>query len=712
MDQGQNRANSSFREAHLRDYWKIVWQGRWTILAVFIVTVGATGVWTYMQTPIYRSTAIIEVQPQARRVLSGGDVSGLGAAGYGWLAEEKYHNTQIEIIRSRDVAHRVVRTLGLVAHPMFEGTSDPARILAQMVQVDPRRDTGLLEISMVGADPDRITQWVNAVTQAYVDRNYEKARENIDKSIRAIRTQLAGLREDLSLAEDERIDALGGEDSEILNATSQEAIVTERLQSYNAELTAVRIQLSTLEGQLEQIHALQANGEELMTLSVFNNHATLLELQRTRAQLERELESHKVELGPSHPEYERKAAALSEAESEVRDRIRQIVTSLEAEFMMAQDKQAYLERQIRTAEEFSLTVAKATSHYELIKTDSETNKQIIDLIAMTMKEVQLNYELMNNNVAILDSAVTPMYPIKPRKRTNLMIGAMFGLFLGLGVVFFLDYLDNTLRTPEDVEKYLGLTAIGVVPKIAESGGEALAQRAVKEAYQSLRTSIIFSSKNRQRKVMLVTSTGPREGKSSTVANVARTLAAAGDRVALIDCDLRRPKQHVHHKLERDPGLTNYLAAPADDFDWGSRIQQSNPSNLHIFTSGPLPPSPPDLIGSERFKNLLDRMRETYDWVLLDSPPAASLADAPLLASLADMVVLVVQHNRTDRDHVIKTVQTIGAVNRNFAGVVLNNVDMDRTYHKDYYYAGYYYEEDGAKEKRSRRKGVEHKAKAG
>ena len=240
----------------------------------------------------------------------------------------------------------------------------------------------------------------------------------------------------------------------------------------------------------------------------------------------------------------------------------------------------------------------------MIKTDSETNKQIIDLIAMTMKEVQLNYELMNNNVAILDEAVPPLYPIKPRKRTNLMIGAMFGLFLGLGVVFFLDYLDNTLRTPEDVEKYLGLTAIGVVPKISLTEGEALGQRAIKEAYQSLRTSIIFSSKNRQRKIMLVTSTGPREGKSSTVANVARTLAAAGDRVALIDCDLRRPKQHVHHKLERDPGLTNYLAAPADDFDWGSRIQQSKPVEPARVDLGPAAAEPPDLLGSERFKDLL------------------------------------------------------------------------------------------------------------
>lgn len=712
MDKGQARAGSGFREAHLRDYWKIVWQGRWTILAVFAVTVGATGVWTYMQTPIYRATAIVEVQPQARRLLAGGDVSGLGAAGYGWFAEEKYHNTQVEIIKSRDVARRVVRVLGLETHPMFEGHPDPENAFRSMIQVDPRRDTGLLEISISGADPNEITQWTNEVAQAYEARNFEKARANLNKAIVAISGQLDALKEDLSSAEEKRIGALGDENGEILNAAKQESIVQERLEAYNTELTNVRIELSTLDGKLKRVREMQRRGEDLLVLPEFAGDASLRELVGSRIALERELEAAKVELGPAHPEFEKKEAALATVQQRIDEKTGLLVHGMENQYRLASAKQDYLENQIRSAEEFSLEVAKATSNYEIIKSDSETKKQIFDLIAMTMKEVQLNYELMNNNVTILDEAAVPLFPIKPRKRTNLMIGAMFGLFLGLGVVFFLDYLDNTIRTPEDIEKYLGLTVIGVVPKIQHERGEALAQRAIKEAYQSLRTSIIFSSNSRQRKVTLITSSGPREGKSSTVANLGRTLAAAGDRVIIIDADLRRPKQHVHHSLEREPGLTNYLAAPADDHDWAAYVRQSKPSNLHLLTTGPLPPSPPDLLGGARFKELLQSMRETYDWVLIDSPPAASLADASLLASLSDMVVLVVQHNTTDRDHIVKTVQQIGSVNPSFAGVVLNNVDMDRTYHKDYYYAGYYYEEHGTKEKRFRRKSVEHKAQVG
>jgi capsular exopolysaccharide synthesis family protein len=711
MDQGQGRADSGFREAHLRDYWKIVWQGRWTILAVFAVTVGATGVWTYMQTPVYRATAIVEVQPQARRILAAGDVSGLGSAGYGWFAEEKYHNTQVEIIKSRDVAKRVVRTLGLKSHPMFEDHPEPVDLFRAMIQVDPRRDTGLLEISMTGVDPEQITQWANAVAQAYVDRNFDRAQSNMHTAMTAIEEQLAGLREDLSVAEEDRIAALEGEDSQILNATKQEQIVGDQLKAFNTELTDVRIRLSSLQGKLLQIVQMDGRGQDLMTLAEFAGDTALQDLHRSKAELARDLEALKVELGPSHPEYERKQAALAKAEQEIEDKIRLIVSGLEREYEMASVKQDYLQNQIRSAEQFSLRVARDMSRYDIIKTDSETKKQIFDLIAMTMKEVQLNYELMNNNVAVLDQATPPLWPIAPKKRTNLAIGAMFGVFLGLGVVFFLDYLDNTIRTPEDVEKYLGLNVVGVVPKIELGQGEALEQRAIKEAYQSLRTSIIFSSKNRQRKVALVTSTGPREGKSSTIANLARTLAAAGDRVVVIDCDLRRPKQNVHFKVDREPGLTNYLAAPPEDRDWQVHVKHMSPNNLHLLTSGPLPPSPPDLLGNERFRDMLEMMRQTYDWVLIDSPPAASLADASLLASMSDMIVLVVKHNSTDRDHVIKTVQTISSVNGSFAGVVLNNVNFDRTYHKDYYYAGYYYEESEGKTKRTRRK-VEPKAQAG
>jgi succinoglycan biosynthesis transport protein ExoP len=706
MEQQPEQGHSVFREAHLRDYWKIVWQGRWTLLAVFAVVVGVTALWTFLQTPIYRAVSIVEVQPQARRLMAGQDVSGMGAAGYGWFAEEKYHNTQIEIIKSRDISRRVVRLLGLETHPMFAEHPDPVEAFRRLIQVVPRRDTGLLEISVSGTNPDEITQWANAVAQAYVSRNFDRARANVAKSVSAIRQQLNDLNSDLSLVEERRIKTL--ENTEIFDDENQKEILLDNLKHYSNELTEASLKVRQLEATLNQVRSMQAEGSDLMSLVEFAEDPDLQQLGRTLVEKEQDLEMARVELQPDHPQFEKYRQAKQMIERRIRGRVALIVSGIERQLNQERQHERTLQEQIHKTELSSIRIAKASSEYATIKTEAETTRQIFDVIQKTMREVQLSAELLNNNVSVLDDATPPLFPVKPRKKVNVMMGAMLGMLFGLAAVFFLDYLDNTIRTPEDVEKFLGLSVLGVVPKMENL---SLTQRVVREAYQSLRTSVIFSSKNRQNKIILTTSTSPREGKSSTVANLGRTLAAAGDRVIIIDCDLRKPKQQVHHGLQREPGLTNFLAAPTDDKDWERFVQESE-TRLDLLASGPIPPSPPELLGNERFKELLAALRERYDWVLIDSPPAATLADSSLLASVADMIVLVIRHNSTDRDYVVKTFRQLRAVEGKVAGVVLNHVDLDRAYHKDYYYAGYYYEEESGGRKRSRKRGVEREAQVG
>jgi capsular exopolysaccharide synthesis family protein len=596
-----------------------------------------------------------------------------------------------------------VRNLALDRHPGFAGP-DPVKSFQRMIQVTPRRDTGLLEVSIAGRDRDEITRWVNEVAHAYVQRNFDRARENAERSVDAIRRQMAELSHELSDAEEVRIDTL--QETQIFDSENQQEMVRDNLKTFYAELMTVNLERNKLAETIQQVRRVQEADEDLLSVPELADDKRLMELHTKRADLARQLERDKVELRSGHPAFERTQGELRQAEADVQGQIAAVVRSLQVRYDAAVKRADYLQKEVEEAKRMSLEVAKATSKYDIIKTDAETKKQIFDLIAKTLNEISLNMELMNNNIQVLDEAIPPLAPIKPRKRLNLMIGAVFGICLGLGAVFFLDYLDNTIRSPEDVEKYLGVSVLGVVPKMQDEGG--LAQRAIKEAYQSLRTSIIFSSKNRQRKVILITSTGPREGKSSTVANLGRTLAAAGDRVIIVDCDLRRPKQHHHFKVDREPGVTNYLAAPADDRDWTPYVKVVGPGELHLMTCGPIPPSPPELLSNTRFADLVAALRERYDWVLLDSPPAASLADAALLASSADMIVPVVKHNATDRDHVIKTVSGLRAVNADLPGIVLNHVDLDRAYHKDYYYAGYYYS-DEEKPARARRRGVERKA---
>jgi capsular exopolysaccharide synthesis family protein len=684
--------DTSSRGAHLRDYWDVVWQGRWTVLSCFVLVVGLVAVHTYLQTPVFRATATVEVQPHARLLSPGEDLSGMGAGGYGWIQQEKYHNTQIEIIRSRDVAERAFKDLQLHLDPRFAGLEDPVRAFRGSIEVNPRIDTGLIEVSMTGSDRAKIKDWVNAVADAYVDRNLDKAKESLNAAFATVSKELEDLQEDLADAEKTRFAVLG--DKGIFDPEGQEAIVQKNLSTYNQEMAAARIEVARLEGTIEKIREIQETGADPMTLPELSGSRELQLLNQQKVDLERRIQGASVTMLPGHPQYREKVSELKAVQERIDAQVALFLGNIEEQYGRAKIFLAFLADQINAAEEDSFKVEQATAEYEIAKTRSETKKRVFDLITNTMEEVALSAQMLTNNVSVLDYAQTPVAPIKPRKRTNVLLGAIFGLSLGIGIVFFLDYLDNTFRTPDDIEDHLGLSVLATVPRIQDGD---LDVHAVKESYQTLRTSVIFSSTHGERRIILVTSASPQEGKSSTVAQLASVLARAGDRVLVLDCDLRRPTQHSHLKLGRETGLTNYLAAPGETPDWRDFTKKVGSNEFYAITCGPIPPNPTELFGTDRFRLLLAEARLEYDWVLIDSPPAASLADTTVLAAQVDMVVLVVRYNHADRDLTARVAQQLRNVNATIAGVVLNDVDVDRASHKDYYYAGYYYSSDESDE---------------
>jgi len=678
------------REVHLRDYWKILWQGRLKIAAVFIVVVGFAGFHAFMQTPIYETTATIEVQPKGTRMAAGQDLSGMGA-GVGWFAEEKYHNTQVEIIKSRDVAQRVIERLDVTNISRFEEVEDPADALRMSLQVIPRRETGLIEISLLGADPHEIVEIVNAVADAYVERNIEKAEDRMEEAFGTIKQQLLVFEAQYEAAEEERIESLSTEAGgmSIISVEVQKSVIEEKLRALNEELNRVDLESLGLQKTLDQVRSMPSRGADLTNIPELAEDLTLAGLMEQRGKIERDLEGAKVDLKPNHPDVDRLETQLDSIDQRIGDRRMVILGSIQTRFEMFQDRERSLRKRIRDEEAFSLEVVKNSSEYAKKKSKADIKERVLQTIDKALNEVQLGSQFLTNNVAVLDHAKIPQWPVKPRKKVIVAIGALLGLLMGVGVAFFVDYLDNTFRDPEDLEKYLGLAVLAVVPKMRDGSDD---DRGLREAYQSLRTSVIFSSLNRQRKVILITSTAPQEGKSSTIANLARVLASSGERVAVLDCDLRRPTQHKHLKIERGRGLTNFLTAPIEERDWKIYGQRVDSTTVDAYAAGPIPPSPPELLSGDRFKTMVSEMRREYDWVLIDSPPAASLADATTLAGVADMLVLVVKHNATDRDLVYKSLQRLRSFNEHVVGAVLNNVDLERTYNRDYYYAGYYYED--------------------
>ena len=685
------------REIHLREHWRVIWQRRWAVATIFLLVVGAVALYSFTVPPVYEATATVEVQPQARRVAPGQDVSGIGAGSYGWFAEEKYQNTQVEIIRSRSVAGPAFERLGLKDDPRFAKAKDPVSALRAMIRVVPRRETGLIEISARNGNPDDAARWVNAFATIFVERNLQRAKDNAAQALQAVQDLMKPLEKQLTEVEEKRFDVL--RQTESYNPETQQEIVRQRLTKLNEGLNATQLDVARLTSLLAKIQQIVDGQGDPMSIPELAKDEVLQKLGTENVSLERDFEAVKVTYRPGAPAYREAESKLEKVKQRIRSQVAVHLDGIRNEYELALSNQDNLRAEIDRAQKEAFQASQVTSKYDVARTNATTTKALYDVIAKTLNEVSVNAQLVSNNISVLDRAIPPIRPVSPNKRLNLALGVLMGFFLGIAAAFFLDYLDNTFHRPEDIERDLQLNTLAIVPKFdREQAGSA----ALKEAYQTLRTALIFLSKNRERKIVLLTSTAPQEGKSSTTAQLARALAAAGDKVLLVDCDLRRPTQHVHLDLARDNGLTDFLAAPQPFMNWRAYLKTVGTENLQVLTCGPIPPNPPELLGSERFKRFLAEAREAYDWVLLDSPPAASLADAPLLGGIADVVLLVIRHNHTDRDLVRRTLQQLRRVGANVAGVVLNNVDFDRAYGKEYAYAGYYYAEGGKETRRGKK----------
>ncbi len=683
------------REIHLLDYWRTIWRGRWTVLSIFVVVVTLVAIGTFTQKPIYRARATVEISPTSRKVAPVADVSDMGTGNLGWYAEERYFNTQYEIIRSRDVAQRVFERLDLYNHPRFKSVADPIGALSGMIQVEPIKDTGIVEISLEGGDPEEVTTWVNTIAEEYVDRNLDQAVQATSRAVTALLAEVAPLKAKL---EDTQRDSFEfAERANLYVPENQQKITNDRLSTLQSDLTETQVKRAGLESLLGQIDTLRQSGGSFENVAQIGSDPVIQDLYREKVSLEREYEKLLVTYKDRHMRVVEKQSEIDKINQKIVSEADRIISSLKTEFALLKDREAKLIRAIDETRAESLRVNRKASTYDLVRGEATETKRIYDLISARVKEIDLSASLLNNNLRVLDKAPVSRVPVKPRTALNLAIGVLLGLLLGVGAVFFLDYMDNTIRTSEDVEQFLRMNLLAIVPKQSDAS-----ESAVREAYQTLRTSLLFSRKNRAANALLITSAGPQEGKSCTTENVARTLATAGERIVILDCDLRRPAIHQRLNLDRDRGLTNYILS-SDGDDWRNYVKATDQPNLYAITCGPIPPNPADVFGHERFHTLLRELRQQFDWVFIDSPPVVSLADTTILASLSDLVAFVIKHNENDKDLIRRCVQNIRKINPNVVGAVLNNVDLGRSHYKDYYYVGYYYYGDASSRKGRRSK---------
>ena len=754
---------------HLWDYWQVVRKHGFLIVVCFLLTVVTVAIRTFITTPIYMAETTLLIERKAPRVLDLRDAQGDGGFDYD---EYDYYRTQYEILKSRGLAAQVIRVQSLDTNSAFVGKkaepgplgrlwdeilSWPRELLAAVSPVPPPQKleatalevkpellgaylggldirpvprTRLVKIAFRSPDPALSAAVANAHARAYIRHGAELRSETNKEGLQFLEEKLVELKERVEKAEV----ALNHYRREkgIISLDDKENIIVDRLADLNTRLTEAEAERIGWEAQVQ---TLRQGGRALPVLA---QNTLVKSLTEQLAKAEAEVAHLASQFKADYPPLKQ----LQAQEEEIRRRLHQeeqratdgVTSAYQAALRKEKELRAKMDEQ-RTA---TLSLKDASVAYAVLSREVDTNRQLYDSVLQRIKEMGVATEMRTSNVSIIDQASLPRLPISPNKRANLLFGVLLGLLSGVGLAFFFEYLDNTIKTPDQAERELGLPNLSVVPHFGslqgasareesgmvqdvrqqllawkrwgkqQLGGESVSGTAsnqiivayhplsvVSEAYRTLRAGILLSRAEEPPRTLLFTSGVHAEGKTSTTLNTAVTFAQMGVRVLVIDADLRRPSCHKALGMKGGPGLSEVLT--------GQRkverlIKRTTVDNLHLLSSGTIPPNPAELIGSIKMHEVLTALRTQFDYVFIDSPPVMPVSDALLLAKMVDGVVMVIGGQETPKKVVKEARARLTYARAKILGTVLNKVDLQRSgyyYHNYYYYSSHYHRSEEA-----------------
>ena len=672
---------------HFLDYWRIIRIRKTVILAVFFLVVITATVVTFMLPESFASTAKIRVDKDQS------DISlqqPLMANTY----DPFLIQTETEVIGSEITLRPVIEKFHLMQQweqPNLQATMEVLR--RRFLDVRPVRNTSLIEIRVMNRDRNMAAQLANEIAATY-QTNRVKERETLTGGgVKALLERVTVLDEEVARAqktvEDLRV-SLGITDQSP-SADAPTPIFTadslRHLESVRIETSAELVRQRTL---LEELKKVASSPEELAqaipTTGVQDILLTSLLQELTIA--EQKLVSLMKEYGEKNSEVTKVAAQVDDLKAKVKDRVSGFIAGLSVKVTSIQNSLQDLETQVAKAKEKDIAEATKSRPYWEAKRKLEqvqrTREMLVQKAAFEQTELKLPKTSM---VTIVEPAVPSMTAFTPRKGLNITLGVIIGLVVGVGLAFFIEYLDTSVKTIDDVERSLGAPVLGVIPQNVGILINEGAESPHAEAYRVLRTNLLFSRKDEKLNSVAIVSAGAGEGKSTTVFNLATVFAQSGQRVLVVDSDLRRPTLHKMIKVTNSIGLTNYLLKQNT---LEEVIQTTSLPTLDFLASGKLPSSSLGILSSTQMRDLINELKQHYDYVFFDSPPVMGVSDASILASEVDMTIQVIQYRRYPQPMNIRAKQLIEKVGGNLVGIVLNNINMsqDESY---YYYSGYYHD---------------------
>lgn len=708
----------------LREYWGVIVKRLWTVVLVFVVIVTGVGLYTFQQPKIYEAsvTVIIDFEPPS---VFGDAIDETGVGQASWLMLKQYFETQLQVIKSRHVAERVVRDHGLAENLEFLGLdkitdeevlsreleeSDPAQQLLDMLSVEPEKETRMVHIKVQHESAQLSADLANAVAEAYRDQNIENRLQTMQDAFYWLEAQYTSYESRLN--ESTRALTVFKEENPLLftSPEEQQIITNNRIKELNSHLIEVEAMRRQYGYVLKELKAFKIENLGSSGVALLTESANLSQLTEKYVDLRQE----EKKVLSTYLNGTEQANSIKEQLTLVEQAIDTEVSSIRRGYQARYDaykgSEADLRKQITSVEGEALRLDQLKLLYEQVESQKAEQERLFELVQRRLNEVSLTKLLKSNNIRILDRATVPTEPAKPRVVFNLMIAAIMGLLGGVVLAFLLEMLDTTIKTQEEVERITGMQFLGIIPTIRDTDHRSAAKipegktyrpdlhvgffpkSRVAECARTIRTNILFMSPNTPLDTILVTSASPLEGKTTTAINLATVMSQSSRKVILIEADMRRPRLYRAFGVEPVTGLSEVLI---DQSTLDQAILKTEVDGLDLLPCGPIPPNPSELFHTQKFLDVLEDLKKRYDRVIIDSPPVIAVTDALILAQLVDGVILVSKAGSTRRELLKRSKELLEGISANVIGTILNNVNFEnRRYGKYYYYYrryGQYYD---------------------
>jgi succinoglycan biosynthesis transport protein ExoP len=728
---------------HLRDYLAVVLKRKWLILSLVVVVTSLVTVQMYRQPPIYQAETTIQIEPKAKSLIQTKELI-LNTGN-----DQTYWNTQLKLLENPQLARQVIIALDLQNNPQFfEGQASssffggirrlffgdkpaPAHVDTSVPEVDstnvnadqltpeqlerlepyedalrgnltvePVEKTNLVVIRYQHNNPVIAQKVADTFAHVFMYNDLQHETQGIQSGSTKLANQIAELQLKISQGEERLVNYKNSHGIPISTAKGVN-LIDEQVGTYSTQLLAAQ----EARKKAKAAYDAALTSPDVWSVPEVQADKGVQELRNKIGDLEEKRSALLTTYTEQWPEVKKIDEQIKQVKGRLDKAPREIITSLKLKYDAALANEQQQQKDYVGSRGEAQQQGKAAIELDNINQELVTNKQLYNTLSQKQTELSLTSNDSVGNVSISTPARVPREPIGPARSRNIIVAFLLSLGIGIGLAFLLDYLDDTLKSIEDVDRYIHLPALALIPALRNERGRlksknpapsdgkestALAliedvRSPVTEAYRHLRTSLLLSSAGQPPKTILVTSSQPSEGKTTTAVNTAVILAQTGVEVLIIDCDLRRPRVHTHFNLSNARGVTNYLSGDTDT-DTLLQTYEKLP-NLKIMTSGPIPPNPAELLGSDEMRKLVNKMSERFTHIIIDSPPTISFTDSSILSTMVDGVMLVVHGGKSSRAVVRRAKQQLLDIGANLYGVVLNNVKLEGS--NSYYYYGYY-----------------------